>query len=115
MKLRKRLAPAADDQQGMTVIEHLAELRKRIIIALAALTVGVVVAFLQQERVFTLLKRPLLSSGVQAQLITLSPRTVHDGLRSITRVSTRLPIIRQFGQHHAALYEQNGRWSCLRL
>ena len=111
MKLRKRLAPAADDQQGMTVIEHLAELRKRIIIALAALTVGVVVAFLQQERVFTLLKRPLLSSGVQAQLITLSPS---EPFMTVLKVSIyagfllALPIILwQFWAYiMPALYEQ---------
>lgn len=66
------MAPV-DEQQGMSIIEHLDELRRRILISVAALVVSVVAAFIAQDFVFTLIKRPLTSSGIKTQLITLSP------------------------------------------
>jgi len=58
----------------MTILEHLGELRKRLFIALGSATLAVVVAFILQDRVFAILKRPLdLVEGQKAQLVTLSP------------------------------------------
>src|SRR5680860_1709902 len=57
----------------MSVIEHLTELRKRLIIALAALVIGVILAFVFQETVFEIIKQPLNRAPVEADLVTLSP------------------------------------------
>lgn len=62
------------DQHRMTVIDHLTELRKRIMISVIAIAVGMVGAFIQKDWVFAVIKRPLVNmEGVQADLVTFSP------------------------------------------
>ncbi|GAB4242537.1 MAG: hypothetical protein Kow00129_01100 [Thermoleophilia bacterium] len=62
------------EAERMTVVEHLTELRRRLILALLALGLGVVVAFIFQNPIFEILKAPLdRAPGVEARLITLSP------------------------------------------
>ncbi len=61
------------EEQRMSVIEHLTELRKRLIVALAALVIGVILAFVFQETVFEIVKQPLNRAPVEADLVTLSP------------------------------------------
>jgi sec-independent protein translocase protein TatC len=58
----------------MTVIDHLGELRRRVVISIVAIVVGMVVAFIEKDRVFDIIKRPLLNmKGVNADLVTFSP------------------------------------------
>ena len=59
MKLRPRDArPRRDPEGHMTVIEHLAELRSRIITSVVAVGVGAVVAFWQYPRIIDWLSGP---------------------------------------------------------
>jgi sec-independent protein translocase protein TatC len=60
------------DQERMTVIEHLDELRRRILVALAALLIAIVIAFVEYHRIFQIIKRPLQATGVK-ELVTFSP------------------------------------------
>ncbi len=62
------------NQQGMTVIEHLSELRKRVVISVLAVIIGVVAAFIAKDWVFAVIKRPLdRMEGINADLVTFSP------------------------------------------
>ncbi|MBU2602337.1 MAG: twin-arginine translocase subunit TatC [Actinobacteria bacterium] len=62
------------DQERMNVVDHLGELRKRLVIAISSIVVGMVVAFIAKDWVFAVLKRPLLNmDGVNADLTTFSP------------------------------------------
>jgi sec-independent protein translocase protein TatC len=62
--------PIQPDQQ-LTLVEHLDELRKRLTLGIAALVVGIVIAFIFNGVVFTLLLRPLPPET--AQITTFSP------------------------------------------
>ena len=62
--------------QPMTVVEHLEELRRRLIVSLVALSVGVVGAFIAQKPEFAVVKRPLAGltrTHPNLQLVTFSP------------------------------------------
>lgn len=62
------------DQHRMTVIDHLTELRKRLVISVIAIAVGMVGAFIEKDWVFTVIKRPLTNmKGVKTDLVTFSP------------------------------------------
>lgn len=62
------------DQHRMTVIEHLGELRRRIVVSVIAIAVGMVIAFIEKNWIFGIIKRPLLQmDGVNADLVTFSP------------------------------------------
>ena len=68
------MATTIGDQHRMTVIDHLGELRRRIVISIVAIVVGMVVAFVEKDWVFGIIKRPLLNmKGVNADLVTFSP------------------------------------------
>jgi sec-independent protein translocase protein TatC len=62
----------AEEQRTLTIIEHLTELRKRITIALAALVVGVIVAFIFQGYIFKVLMKPLHGTKVTS-ITTFGP------------------------------------------
>lgn len=54
----KRRPPAGDTATTMTVVEHLVELRRRLIISLVAIAVGGVVAFVLYGRILRFLQQP---------------------------------------------------------
>src|SRR5680860_266218 len=61
-------------RDNMSLVDHLGELRRRIIVAVVALVIGMVAAFIAQDWVFSLIKRPLRNiEGVSTQLVTFSP------------------------------------------
>jgi sec-independent protein translocase protein TatC len=63
-----------DDETRMTVVEHLGELRKRVVISLLAIVAGVVACFIAKDWLFEVLKRPLRGvDGLEPELVTLSP------------------------------------------
>jgi sec-independent protein translocase protein TatC len=65
---------AGDHDKNMSVIEHLTELRRRIIVSAVAIILGMVVAFVGKDFVFGIIKRPLVRmEGVEADLVTFSP------------------------------------------
>jgi len=58
----------------MSIIEHLGELRKRIVISTIAICVGVAFAFIEKDWVFRLIMAPLVhGTGQPIKLLTLSP------------------------------------------
>ncbi|HZK48976.1 MAG TPA: twin-arginine translocase subunit TatC [Thermoleophilia bacterium] len=62
------------EQKRMTVIDHLTELRRRIVVSVVAVALGMVVAFVEKDWVFGIIKRPLLRmKGVNTDLVTFSP------------------------------------------
>src|SRR5660398_279465 len=64
----------ASSRDTMSLVDHLGELRRRIIVAVVALVIGMVAAFIAQDWVFSLIKRPLRNiEGVSTQLVTFSP------------------------------------------
>lgn len=73
-------APAAQpetDLQGMSLLQHLEELRKRIIYSLASITAGFAVAWYFAERIFGYMQRPILvalhNHNLDQKLVYLSP------------------------------------------
>ncbi len=57
------------EEKNLTLIEHLEELRRRLIVCLAALFVAAIVSFLFVERIRTL----LLAPAGDLQLIYIAP------------------------------------------
>lgn len=57
--------------QGLTVVEHLSELRQRLIVCVGALVAAFALAYTWNERLIALLVRPLPDD--QQRLVTLSP------------------------------------------
>jgi sec-independent protein translocase protein TatC len=51
-------APAPSAETGMTLVEHLTELRKRLIICVAAVGVGMIIGFIAYEWIFNFLIDP---------------------------------------------------------
>ncbi|MEU4549015.1 twin-arginine translocase subunit TatC [Nonomuraea dietziae] len=69
MALLKRPTKAAVDDEGrMPLMEHLRELRNRLVYALLALIVGVIVGFLFFDPVWAFLKEPFCELGAAQQL-----------------------------------------------
>lgn len=68
-KLRIGRAAPKDPEGRMTLVEHLAELRSRLIKAVLAILLGMIVAFVFRERLFELLSDPLRAAiePLQAQ------------------------------------------------
>lgn len=69
-------------EEELSVVEHLDELRRRIVIAIGSLVVGFVAAYVFHEQLFRFLARPL--PGDNRQLVTLSPT---EGLFTVLKVS----------------------------
>jgi sec-independent protein translocase protein TatC len=59
--------------EELSVVEHLDELRRRVVISLAALVVAFVVAYVFNERLLTFLARPIPDRYRDEKLLTLSP------------------------------------------
>jgi sec-independent protein translocase protein TatC len=57
-------------EQGMTLVEHLTELRKRLLICVVAVAVGMLVAFLAYDWILVFLTRPYDQIQEQARSIT---------------------------------------------
>jgi sec-independent protein translocase protein TatC len=66
----KEKPPLPDEGQELTLMEHLIELRDRVMRMVLGLAVGTVVGFIFSKRVFMVLIRPL---GHRATVIALSP------------------------------------------
>jgi sec-independent protein translocase protein TatC len=65
---------AEKEHDRMSVVEHLDELRKRIMISVIAICVGVAIAFIEYDWVFKIIKAPLVrTQGQTVKLVTLSP------------------------------------------
>jgi len=65
---------AAKEHDRMSIIEHLDELRKRIMISSIAIFAGVAIAFVEQGWVFRIIMAPLVhGTGRPIKLLTLSP------------------------------------------
>ncbi|HUK77424.1 MAG TPA: twin-arginine translocase subunit TatC [Thermoleophilia bacterium] len=61
-------------EERVTLVEHLDELRRRIVIAVIALAVGVIVAAVCNNLVFAVLQHPIMIlPGVPHQITTFSP------------------------------------------
>jgi len=65
---------ADKEHDRMSVVEHLDELRKRIMISVIAICVGVAIAFIAKDWVFRIIMAPLVhGTGQPIKLLTLSP------------------------------------------
>jgi sec-independent protein translocase protein TatC len=65
---------AAKEHDRMSIIDHLDELRKRIMISTIAICVGVAIAFVEKGWVFRIIMAPLVhGTGRPIKLLTLSP------------------------------------------
>lgn len=63
-----------DADERLTIVEHLDELRRRLVVSLVALALAFVGAYLLRDQIIELLKAPLPSEdGEESVLITLSP------------------------------------------
>jgi sec-independent protein translocase protein TatC len=69
--------PSAESLPGMSFIDHLEELRQRIIRSAIAVVVGFFACFTYAERIFGLMQRPietaLKNNGLDAKLVYLNP------------------------------------------
>lgn len=65
-------APAVDDA-GMTLVEHLTELRTRIVKSVIALAIGGVIGFMLYEPVLRILQEPYCSISAECDFIVTDP------------------------------------------
>ncbi|QDG51818.1 twin-arginine translocase subunit TatC [Persicimonas caeni] len=56
------------DEARMSIIEHLAELRTRLIYSIIAVFVGVIACWFFRDQIFTFLKQPLLMAAPEGQI-----------------------------------------------
>jgi len=61
-----------DDQQTMTILSHLEELRKVIIISLIAIVVASIVSFAFIEQIMAVLTKPLAEQGINLVVTALT-------------------------------------------
>ena len=66
-------APATVDDEGMTLVEHLTELRTRLVKAVVALAIGGVIGFLLYEPVLEILQRPYCAISEQCDFVVTDP------------------------------------------
>ncbi|MEW5734693.1 MAG: twin-arginine translocase subunit TatC [Thermodesulfobacteriota bacterium] len=85
-----------EDDARMTLIEHLEELRLRLMYSLIAVAVGFVICYAFRERIFVLLARPLFSAMKNDKLIFTSltePFFVYLKAAGVGGVMLALPVI----------------------
>lgn len=88
--------PIADDDSRMTLIEHLEELRTRLIYALIAVAVGFCLCYAFREKIFAALAWPLFSAMKSDKLIFTSltePFFVYLKAAGVGGVILSLPVI----------------------
>lgn len=73
----------------MSIIEHLAELRSRLLYSLIAIGVGVVVGWIWGEQVLEFLKVPLVSSGMEVEVTDIH----HKGLAEPFYVMLKISLL----------------------
>jgi sec-independent protein translocase protein TatC len=69
-------APEGDDQTRMSLVEHLTELRNRLVICLIAVAVGVLIGFFLYNRIFDFLIDPycdVVQDGEECSLLQTEP------------------------------------------
>ncbi len=69
----KAEARAAVDDEGMTLVEHLTELRTRLVKTVIALAVGGVIGFMLYEPVLEVLQRPYCAISEQCDFVVTDP------------------------------------------
>lgn len=62
----------ADDQQTMTILHHLEELRKVIIVSVIAIVVTSIISFVFIEQIMTVLTKPLAEQGINLVVTALT-------------------------------------------
>ncbi|HHW28595.1 MAG TPA: twin-arginine translocase subunit TatC [Syntrophomonadaceae bacterium] len=62
----------ADDQQTMTILSHLEELRKVIIVSVIAIVVTSIISFVFIEQIMTVLTKPLAEQGINLVVTALT-------------------------------------------
>jgi hypothetical protein len=80
------------EEKVMTLVEHLAELRMRVAISVAAVVLGTIVGFMLAPRIIALLLRPLPGGEVQA--LTLSgPLYLQLRVALVVGIFLALPVV----------------------
>lgn len=89
----KRLPRRLQHGEEATLVEHLGELRSRLLISLLALLPAFVVAFAFQERIVTWLKQPLPDDKTVVTLGVVEPFTTAVKVSLAVAVAVTLPIL----------------------
>ena len=83
----RRKRSAAPGPDGMTLVQHLGELRRRLIVSLAATAVGAVLAFALYEPILGVLLRPYCNAIPKGRSCALLATSLLDGLNLRFKVS----------------------------
>ena len=105
MKARREIADGIDDNQddnaskSMSFLDHLAELRRLLIISFVALAVGSAVSFIIYERVINLLYYPLtvLAQSEDGNLLYIN--TIFEGFLTRFKISILAGTVFSFPVH----------------
>lgn len=92
MALLKRSSQAADDDGRMPLMEHLRELRNRILIAILAVVVGLIIGWMFFDPIWVLLKEPYCST-VQSHQLTGECSLTYTGIFSSFFVTLKVSLI----------------------
>ena len=93
MALKKRLPRRLQHGEEATLVEHLGELRTRLVISLLSLLPAFVVAFAFQERIIEWLMRPLPDDKEIVTLGVVEPFTTAVKVSLAVAVAVTLPIL----------------------
>jgi sec-independent protein translocase protein TatC len=93
MALRKRLPRRLEHGEEATLVEHLGELRTRLLISLLTLAPAFAVAFAFQERIIEWLTRPLPDDKEIVTLGVVEPFTTAVKVSLAVAVAVTLPIL----------------------
>ena len=87
-----RGSQAGPDEFRMTLGEHLAELRRRILISLAAIVVGTIIAFVFHHQILNLLTRPYCHLPASYRLVNDKCTLVVTGVLDAFTVTLKLSL-----------------------